>query len=84
MLRPTCTYCHTPATRLAAQSIDQGVTVDWVPICDHHADGWNDGGDWDAPVYILVEVHRIEVLMQHNVMYGETGGGAIVQRRGKQ
>ena len=57
MLSPHCIFCEanqgiaTPARFVAAQSEDQGETVRWVLICTDHADGWNDGGDWTAPMY---------------------------------
>ena len=56
---PACELClsnagdTTPATHVAAQSSDQGQTVHWLVICDTHRDGWNDGGDWDAPVFAI-------------------------------
>lgn len=57
--RPCCQPCKAgdgvsvPATYLAAQSSNAGKTVHWVRICDDHRDGWNDGGDWEAPIYPL-------------------------------
>lgn len=42
-----------PAEFLAAQSSDQGKTRSWVRICRTHREGWNDAGDWAAPVYRL-------------------------------
>lgn len=66
--RPRCIFCQqngydVPATLLAAQSEDQGQSVSWVPICNSHADGWNDdGGDWDAPIYVLVERRAFDAL----------------------
>lgn len=53
---PRCTPCSgngrdEPADYVAAQSTDQGKTIHWEIICAHHMDGWNDGGDWKAPVY---------------------------------
>jgi hypothetical protein len=44
---------HRPARFTAAQSRDKGHTVAWFPICEGHADGWNEGGDWNAPVIPL-------------------------------
>lgn len=41
------------ATYLGAQSVDQGETVTHVRICQGHAETWNDGSDWDAPVVPL-------------------------------
>lgn len=41
---------QTPAVFKAAQSSDAGKTVTWGFICELHATGWNDGGDWNAPV----------------------------------
>ena len=57
MPRPHCAFCESnhgvtaPARFVAAQSEDQGETIKWVLICTDHADGWNDGGDWNAPMY---------------------------------
>lgn len=62
--RVLCTFCRensdreAPATHIGAQSTDGGATVTWTPICGTHADGWNDGGDWRAPVFRLGQ--RIE------------------------
>ena len=56
--RVTCYFCHhlrVKATYIAAQSVDSGVTVDWKPICASHRDGWNEGGDWQAPVLKIAE-----------------------------
>ena len=47
---PVCT-----AGYVAAQSPDQGKTVAWRLICKFHADGWNEGGDWNAPMYKIGE-----------------------------
>jgi hypothetical protein len=48
-------YCiERQAEFFAAQSVDQGTTIEWFPICQGHADGWNEGGDWHAPVFRLV------------------------------
>lgn len=52
---PNCIFCNqngvrTRATAFGAQSTDCGKTVTWAPICDGHANGWNEGGDWDAPI----------------------------------
>ena len=60
---PKCIFCtqngyNHAASYLAAQSEDRGETVGWVPICTDHADGWNDGGDWTAPMYSLVATYR--------------------------
>lgn len=52
-LSPKCTYCDNPAAYVAAQSMDQGKTVTWMFVCPPHVDGWNDGGDWNAPVLTL-------------------------------
>lgn len=57
--RPRCEVCwrshgmRAPAEFLAAQSSDQGKTRSWVRICRTHREGWNDAGDWAAPVYRL-------------------------------
>ena len=48
-----CKLCKADATHIAAQSEDQGVTVTFVPICADEVPGWNEGGDWDAPVFEL-------------------------------
>ncbi|WP_203584500.1 hypothetical protein [Pseudomonas arcuscaelestis] len=37
-----------PATRVLAQSVDQGVNVSYFPCCDTHAATWWDGSDWDG------------------------------------
>ena len=56
-LRPACEIdaandgLIVEAEFIAAQSTDQGRTVTWVCVCAGHACGWNDGGDWDAPVF---------------------------------
>ncbi len=50
---PACVVCDSAASYVAAQSTDQGETVTWVLICQDHRDGWNEGGDWTAPVYRL-------------------------------
>lgn len=57
-----CVFCETPAMFIAAQSEDAGRTVDWVLICVYHADGWNDGGDWNAPVIPLAAPQMAEAL----------------------
>lgn len=55
----TCEICRNnlgverPAMFRAAQSTDQGQNRTSVLICEDHADGWNDGGDWDAPVELV-------------------------------
>jgi hypothetical protein len=41
------------ATHIAAQSHNEGITITWVPICASEIKGWNDGGDWKAPIYQL-------------------------------
>ena len=46
--------CQMPAEFAAAQSTDQGQTIDWQLICEDHAHTWNDGSDWEAPVYWIV------------------------------
>lgn len=56
---PYCCICRhndgalVPAEFLAPQSVDQGVTVEWVLICAAHADGWYEGADWPAVMYAL-------------------------------
>ena len=50
---PVRPLCGNKAEWLAAQSIDQGKNIRWIPICDLHADGWNDGKDWQAPLYMI-------------------------------
>ena len=45
-----------PAAYVAAQSTDQGKTITWKLICAGHRQGWNDGGDWAAPVLMLEPV----------------------------
>lgn len=66
--RPYCMFCRqnghdeVPATLLGAQSEDRGRTVSWVAICDTHADGWNEGGDWEAPLFVLVERSAFDAL----------------------
>jgi hypothetical protein len=52
-----CTYPN-PATHVTAQSSDEGVTRTWVLVCVGHAEDWNDGHGWIAPVFKLGE--RIE------------------------
>lgn len=57
-LYPPCKFCpqngiKRAATFVAAQSTDRGKTVDWVLICVDHADGWNEGSDWTAPMFAL-------------------------------
>ena len=60
--QPRCKVCWksdglwSAAHYLAAQSSDGGHTVSWVTICHAHRGGWNDGGDWQAPVYPLGSV----------------------------
>lgn len=57
--RPICVICEinsgviAPAKFVAAQSENCGETVDWVLICADHANGWNEGGDWAAPMYTI-------------------------------
>jgi hypothetical protein len=51
-----CSFCgsegeQTGACHFAAQSEDGRNSVSWVPVCDAHAEGWNDDRDWDAPIY---------------------------------
>lgn len=45
-----CEFEHegeTPeAVAYAPQSINQGATVSWHPVCQWHADDWWDGADW--------------------------------------
>lgn len=59
---PTCHFCRVNqgqqvrAEFLAAQSADRGATVTWVAICAPHAYGWNDGGDWVAPIFAIDRV----------------------------
>jgi len=48
-----CQFCAGRPTHVAAQSTDGGVTVTLVLVCDAHAEGWNEGGDWEAPIYPL-------------------------------
>jgi hypothetical protein len=31
---------------LGPQSVDQGETINWVPACFDHLDGWWEGADW--------------------------------------
>lgn len=55
--RPRCDFCDDPkraAYYLAAQSVNQGRTTTWGLVCENHIQGWNDGGDWDAPIFRLV------------------------------
>ena len=60
---PTCIPClnsanprrHT-ARFLAAQSLDGGKTITWTFICAGEMLSWNDGGNWDAPIYQLVSI----------------------------
>lgn len=42
----------------AAQSIDQGKTVTWVYVCGGYVVGWNDGGDWDAPIVPIISANK--------------------------
>lgn len=53
-----CKFCEADATKFGAQSTDLGKTIDWVPICDGHANGWNEGGDWIAPVVPIEPVSK--------------------------
>lgn len=59
---PRCYFCwHTHGRRvdagyLAAQSSNGGKTLVWRKICKDHLEGWNEGGDWQAPVYALTPV----------------------------
>lgn len=59
--KPRCAVCRsmdgsvTPANFLAASSSDEGKTIKWMTICNFHRHGWNDDGDWSAPVYPLGE-----------------------------
>lgn len=49
-----CDFCGDAAQFVAAQSESAGKnSVTWRLICVYHRDGWNDGGDWIAPIYIL-------------------------------
>lgn len=54
---PHCVPCWDNAGKLdvakfvAAQSSDQGQNVSWVCICAGHALDWNEGGDWEAPMF---------------------------------
>lgn len=50
-----CPFCKqdgikTPSAYKAEQSSDQGKTRTVVYPCDGHGAGWNDGGDWNAPI----------------------------------
>jgi hypothetical protein len=47
-------YCGLPAY-VAASSDDGGATYNWLIVCEFHRDGWNDDGDWQAPIYALGE-----------------------------
>ena len=70
MLHPKCVFCRQnlgveqDATLLAAQSSDRGQTVKWVAVCADHADGWTEGSDWDAPMYVLVEAAALRQLAE--------------------
>jgi hypothetical protein len=48
-----CKYCGKQATHVAAQSSDAGNTIDVVFICKDEVKGWNEGGDWKAPIFEL-------------------------------
>lgn len=54
---PNCRRCdldsgiERPASFLAAHSLDRGVTIEWMLVCDGHASNWNEDAEWEAPVY---------------------------------
>lgn len=50
-----CEFCGGPVVFVAAQSVDAGKTVTWHLICSDHRDGWNEGGDWVAPIFKIGE-----------------------------
>lgn len=58
---PACELCRANlgekvrAQFIAAQSTDGGWTVKWIMVCEDHRAGWNDGGDWTAPIFRLAE-----------------------------
>lgn len=56
MTRQPCAFCAQPASFECAQSTDAGQTVSWVLACDFHADGWNEGSDWTAPIFQIGRV----------------------------
>lgn len=49
-MHPKCKYCNQLGPFVAAQSVDQGHTIEWLFLCPSHVDG----GDWDDPIYELV------------------------------
>ncbi len=59
MKKKFCIFCKInygikrKAKYIAQQSEDKGKTITEVPICEGHAEGWNDGGDWKAKVTLL-------------------------------
>lgn len=64
---PICQFCQDAgilrnAMYVAAQSIDGGRSISWCFTCDDHTQGWNDGGDWSAPIY------RLELETSHVVI----------------
>lgn len=59
-MRPTCELhltCANPAEFLVASSSKRGAegSVAWAPACSECLDGWNDSGDWPAPMIRLGE-----------------------------
>ncbi len=49
---PRCQVCKKrDASFLAGSSSNQGKKIRWNRICSHCIHGWNEGGDWIAPIY---------------------------------
>lgn len=49
-----CHICTKQAVCYAPQSVDQGKTLNWLPVCVPHADGWWDGRDWGPIKFVSV------------------------------
>lgn len=56
--KPSCSFCGDPAKYLAAQSTNAGKTIKWVYACKAHMWRWNEGSDWEAPVYQMIDKTR--------------------------
>lgn len=51
-----CCYdsCDEPTAYLMPQSVDQGRTVTWQPVCRKDAPYWWDGSDWYSPERVTI------------------------------
>ena len=52
-IKPECDFCKLPASYVAEQMVErrEGKTVRWRLVCFNHMAGWNEGNDWESPVF---------------------------------